>query len=147
MHQVPDALSCLVSPRFADEPRPVVKVDDDIPTFDASTTVRDVSDELADHFCTASCDHKAVHVFCSAMRLSGRDRGLMVQQQQTATKRAAADGTALQSVRLSLPPLNELAARGSSDPWWGQKEGPGPGSVCGRDLERQMLYECGEVLR
>ena len=29
----------------------------------------------------------------------------------------------------------------------GQKEGPGPGSVCGRDLKKQMLDECGEVLR
>ena len=63
--------------------------------------------------------------FCSAMRLSGRDRGLMVQQQQTATKRTAADSTALRSVRLFLPSLNKLAARGSSDPWWGGKnEGP-----------------------
>ena len=59
------------------------------------------------------------------MRLSGRDRGLMVKQQKTGTKRTAADGTALRSVRLSLPPLNELAARGSSDPrWGGKKKGP-----------------------
>ena len=59
------------------------------------------------------------------MRLSGRDRGLMVQQQQAATKRTAANRTALRSVQLSLPPLNELAARGSSDSrWGGKKKGP-----------------------
>ena len=61
--QVPNALSCLLSPRVADDPRPVVEVDDDIPTYDTGTTVRDVSDELADHVCTASCDHEADHVF------------------------------------------------------------------------------------
>ena len=43
IHQVPDALSRLISPRVAEDPRPVVEVDDDIPTFDADTTVRDVS--------------------------------------------------------------------------------------------------------
>ena len=29
----------------------------------------------------------------------------------------------------------------------GQKEGPGPGSVCGRDLKRKILDECREVHR
>ena len=53
--------------------------------------------------------------YCSAMRLSGRDRGPMVQQKQK-QQREAADGTALRSVRLSLLSLNELAARSSSDP-------------------------------
>ena len=42
VHQVPDALSRLISPRVADDPRPVFEVDDDIPTFDADTTVREV---------------------------------------------------------------------------------------------------------
>ena len=63
VQQVTDALSRLVSPRVADDPRATVEVDDDIPTFDGGTTVRDVSNELADHVCTASCDHQAVHVF------------------------------------------------------------------------------------
>ena len=54
VHQVPDALSRLVSPRVADDPRPTVEVDDDIPTIDGGTTVRDVSNELADHDCTAN---------------------------------------------------------------------------------------------
>ena len=48
VHQVADALSRLVSPGVTAEPRPVVEVDDDIPTFDAGTTVCDVSNELAD---------------------------------------------------------------------------------------------------
>ncbi|CDF40838.1 unnamed protein product [Chondrus crispus] len=60
---MPDALSRLVSPKVADDLRSTVEVDDDIPTFDGGTTVRDVSNELADHACTASCDHPAVHVF------------------------------------------------------------------------------------
>ena len=63
VRQVPDALSRLVSPRVADDLLPTVEVDDDIPTIDDGTTVRDVSNELADHICTASCDHQAVHVF------------------------------------------------------------------------------------
>ena len=75
VHQVPDALSRLVPPRVTDDPRPVVEVDDDIPTFDAGTTVHDVSNELADHFCTGSCDHKAVHVFVTTRNQAGSRRG------------------------------------------------------------------------
>ncbi|CDF39938.1 unnamed protein product [Chondrus crispus] len=71
VHQVPDALSRLVSPRVADDPRPTVEVDDDIPTFDGGTTVRDVSNELADRVCTASCDHQAVHVFVTTRNQAG----------------------------------------------------------------------------
>ena len=63
VHQVPDALSLLISPRVADDPRPVVEVDDYIPTYDAGTTVLDVSHELVDHVCTKKCDHDADHVF------------------------------------------------------------------------------------
>ena len=74
VHQVPDALSRLVSTRVTDDPRPVVEVDDDIPTFDAGTTVHDVSNELADHVCTASCDHKAVHVFVTTRNQTGSRR-------------------------------------------------------------------------
>ena len=36
VHQVPDALSRLVSPQVANDPRPTVEVDDDIPTFDGT---------------------------------------------------------------------------------------------------------------
>ena len=74
VHQVPDALSRPVWPRVTDDPRPVVEVDDDIPTFDAGTTVHDVSNELADHVCTASCDHKAVHVFVTTRNQAGSRR-------------------------------------------------------------------------
>ena len=63
VHQVPDALSRLMSPKITDDPRPTVEVDDDIPTFNGGTTVRDVSNELAEHVCATSCDHQAVHVF------------------------------------------------------------------------------------
>ena len=52
VHQVPDALSHLVSPTITDDPRPTVEVGDDILTFDGGTTVRDVSNELADHVFT-----------------------------------------------------------------------------------------------
>ena len=65
VHQVPDALSLIVSPRVADDPRPTVEGDDDIPTFDEGTTVRDVSNDLADHDCTANCDHEVEHVFAT----------------------------------------------------------------------------------
>ena len=79
VHQVPDALSCLISPRIAENPRPFVEVDDDIPTYDTGTTVRDVSDELADHLCTASWDDEADHIFVTTrnrkkIRRSSRDR-------------------------------------------------------------------------
>ena len=67
VHQVPDPLSRLVSPKVTDDPRPTVEVDDKTPTFDGGTTVRDVSDELADHVCTASCDHQAVHGFVTTL--------------------------------------------------------------------------------
>ena len=63
VHQVPDALSRLVWPKIADDPLPTVEVDDDISTFDGGTNVRDVSNELADHVYTASCDHRSDHVF------------------------------------------------------------------------------------
>ena len=68
VHQVPDALSRLISPRVADDPRPVVEVDEDIPTFDADTTVRDVSDELVDHVFSAKCDHKTVQVLVTTRK-------------------------------------------------------------------------------
>ena len=63
VHQVPDALSRFVSPSVADDPRPVVEVDDEIPTYGTGTTVRDVSYELAGHVCTGRCDNQADHVF------------------------------------------------------------------------------------
>ena len=62
VHHVPNALSRLDSPRVADDPHAVVEVDDDILTFDAGTTVREISHEFPDHVRTASCDHKADHV-------------------------------------------------------------------------------------
>ena len=74
VHQVPDALSRLVSPRVTEDPRPVVEVDDDLPTFDAGPTVHYVSNELADHVCSASCDHKAVHVFVTRRNQAGSRR-------------------------------------------------------------------------
>lgn len=49
VHHVPDALPRLVSPRVDDDPLPTVDVDEDIPTIDSGTVVRDVSDELANH--------------------------------------------------------------------------------------------------
>ena len=74
MHQVSDALSRLVSPRVTEDPGPVVEVDGDIPTSDAGTTVRDASDELADHVCTASCNHTAVNVFIITTNQAGSPR-------------------------------------------------------------------------
>ena len=74
VHQVPDALSRLVSPRVANDPRPVVEVDDEIPTFDAGKTVRDVSDELADHVCIPKCNHKAIHVFITTRNQTVRQK-------------------------------------------------------------------------
>ena len=71
VHQVPDDLSRLVSPKVTDDPRPTVEVDDDIPTFDGGTTVRDVSNELADHVCTTSCNHQAIHVFVTTRNQAG----------------------------------------------------------------------------
>ena len=43
-------------------------MDEDIPTFDADTTVRDISDELVDHVCFAKCDHKNVQVLVTTQR-------------------------------------------------------------------------------
>ena len=74
VHQVPRSLSHLVSPRVAEDPRPTVEVDDDISTFDAGTTVRDMPHELADHVCTALCDHRAVHVFVITRNHAGSHR-------------------------------------------------------------------------
>ena len=71
---MPDALSHLVSLRVPADPRPVVEVDDDISTFDASPTVRDMSDDLMDHVCTTSCDHKAVNVFVTTRKQSRSKR-------------------------------------------------------------------------
>ena len=79
MHEVPDALSLLLSPKVADDTRPVVEVDDDIPTYDTGTTVHDVSDELADHVCTASCDHEADHFFVRTSSRSKYRRRLCAQ--------------------------------------------------------------------
>ena len=62
IHQVPDALSRLISPKVSDDPRRAFEVDEDIPTFDGRTPVHDVSDELVEHVCIAKCDHKADHV-------------------------------------------------------------------------------------
>ena len=73
VHQVPDALSRLISPRGTGDSRKAVEVDDDIPTFDG-TTVRDVSDELRDHACTAECDHKTDHVIFTTRNQAGRKR-------------------------------------------------------------------------
>ena len=73
VHQVPDALSRLVSPRATEDPRKAVEVDDDMPTFD-STTVCDMSDELRDHACTAKCDHNTDHVFVTSRNQAGRKR-------------------------------------------------------------------------
>ena len=70
VHQYPDALSRLISPRAADDPRKAVEVDDDIPTFDG-TTVRDVSNELCDHICTQRCDHEAYYVFVTTRNQAG----------------------------------------------------------------------------
>ena len=74
VHQVPDALSRLIWPRVADYSRPVVEVDEDIPTFNADTTVRDVSDDLVGHVCFAKCDHKT-------------DQVLVTTRKQTETRR------------------------------------------------------------
>ena len=79
VQQVPDALPRPVSTRIADDPRPAVEVNDDTPTFDAGTTIRDVSNELVGHVCTASCDHEVVHVFATtrnqaSSRISSRAR-------------------------------------------------------------------------
>ena len=73
VHQVPDALSRLISPRGTEDPRKAVEVDDDIPTFDG-TTVRDVSDELRDYTCTTECEHKTDHVFVTTRNQAGRKR-------------------------------------------------------------------------
>ena len=43
-------------------------MDDDIPTFDADTTVRHVSDELVDHICSAKCDHKTDQVLLTTRK-------------------------------------------------------------------------------
>ena len=43
------------------------------------------------------------------------------------TKTTTADVTALRSVRLSFTLLNDLAVRGSSNPWWGAKRKARPG--------------------
>ncbi|CDF38259.1 unnamed protein product [Chondrus crispus] len=40
VHQLPDALSRLVSPKVANDPRPTVEVDDDIPTFEGHDSSR-----------------------------------------------------------------------------------------------------------
>ena len=47
---------------------PAVKMDEDIPTFDAGTTVRDVSNKPADHVCTASCHQKTARVFATTRK-------------------------------------------------------------------------------
>ena len=75
VHQVPDALSRLVSPSVADDPQPTVEGDDEIPTFDTGTTVQDASNELADHACAVSCDHEFGHIFATTqLQASARRR-------------------------------------------------------------------------
>ena len=71
VHQVPDNLSRLISPRGTGDPRKAVEVDDDTPTFDG-TTVGDVSEELRDHACNAECDHKTDYVFVTTRNQAGR---------------------------------------------------------------------------
>ena len=71
VHQDPDALSRVVSPRVTEDLRPFVEVDEDISTFDEGTTVRDASDELAYHVCTDSCDQKTVHVLVTTLDQAG----------------------------------------------------------------------------
>ena len=68
VHQVPDSLSRVISPRAAVDPRRAVEVDDDIITFDVRTTVRGVSEEQADYTCTAECDHRAVQVLVTTRK-------------------------------------------------------------------------------
>ena len=48
-------------------------MDDDIPNFEG-TTVRDVSNELRDHTCTPTSDHKADHVFVTTRNQARRTR-------------------------------------------------------------------------
>lgn len=62
VHQVPDALSLPIFPRVYEDLPPLVDVDDQNTTFDAKTTVRDVSNELGGHVCTVSCNHDFEHV-------------------------------------------------------------------------------------
>ena len=45
-------------------------MDDDSPTYDTGKIVCGVSHELADHVCTARCDHKADHVFVTTRNLT-----------------------------------------------------------------------------
>ena len=71
VYQVPDALSGLVSPRVAYDPRQAVEVDDEIPTVSARITVRDVSNDPRDYVRTSSCDQEVEHVFSTAWNQAG----------------------------------------------------------------------------
>ena len=63
VHQVPDALSRLVSPNRGNQS----EVEDEVPTLDGDasflTTIQDVSNELTDHRCTPKCDQDTETVF------------------------------------------------------------------------------------
>lgn len=82
VHQVPDALSRLISLKDSDDPRRVVEVDDEIPTLDAGNTVRDDSDELVDHVCSTKCDHKTVQVLVTTRKQTEAKRRTSARERE-----------------------------------------------------------------